>query len=72
MKFPNAQVLERVYYFEGCCLLGVVPGQVLSGDGPSVVYMWLGCLEVCCSRELKIMILVFSKLISTLLFSHHD
>ena len=36
VKFPNAQVLERVYYFEGCCLLGVVPGQVLSGDGSSV------------------------------------
>ncbi len=32
--------------------------------------VWLGGLAVCC--ELKIMILVFSKLISTLLFSHHD
>jgi hypothetical protein len=23
--YGDAQVLERIYYFEGCCLLGVVP-----------------------------------------------
>ena len=30
--------------------------------------VWLGCLEVCCTRELKIMILIFSKLISLYFF----